>query len=159
MASMTLCLWFDGQAEEAANYYKSIFKTKAKITAITRHGSAGPGPAGTVMTVLFEINGQKFMGLNGGPNFKFNEALSVMVLCKTQKEIDHYWEKLGEGGSEIQCGWLKDKFGLCWQIVPDGIWNYVAGKDPEGSARAMKAMMGMVKLDLAALKKAYQSPD
>jgi predicted 3-demethylubiquinone-9 3-methyltransferase (glyoxalase superfamily) len=93
------------------------------------------------------------------PNFKFNEALSVMVFCKTQKEIDYYWEKLGEGGQEIQCGWLKDKYGLCWQIVPDGIWNYVAGEDPEGSARAMKAMMGMVKLDLAALKKAYKSPD
>jgi predicted 3-demethylubiquinone-9 3-methyltransferase (glyoxalase superfamily) len=156
VASMTLCLWFDGQAEEAAKYYKSIFKGKARITGVTRHGSAGPGPVGSVLSVTFEIKGQKFMGLNGGPNFKFNEALSVMVFCKTQKEIDTLWRKLGQGGSEIQCGWLKDRYGLCWQIVPEGIMNYLAGKDPAGSARAMKAMMGMVKLDLAALKKAYK---
>lgn len=158
---ITPCLWFDHQAEEAAHFYCSIFPN-SKIGRITRHGKAGeeiPGrpKAGSVMTVEFELDGQPFTALNGGPMFQFNEAVSLQVPCRTQEEVDYYWDRLSEGGDESarQCGWLKDKFGLSWQILPDGLSDLVAGPDEEKSQRAMQAMLGMKKIDIEALKKAY----
>jgi predicted 3-demethylubiquinone-9 3-methyltransferase (glyoxalase superfamily) len=154
MKPMTICLWFDGQAEEAARFYTAIFKG-SKVLGINRYGDAGPGPKGKVMTVRFRLGEQEFLGLNGGPQFKFNESVSLVVPCKTQKEIDRYWTKLTKGGKEVQCGWLKDKFGLSWQIVPDTMGELVSGKDPEAADRVMQAVLKMVKLDIAKLKKAY----
>ena len=139
-------LWFDHQAEEAARFYTSIFKN-SKIEKIIRYGEAGPGPAGSVMTVAFELDGQKFTGLNGGPHFTFTEAISFVVNCETQAEVDEYWEKLLEGGKEVQCGWLKDKFGLSWQIVPMRLIELLEDKDVAKSQRVMKAMMQMKKIE------------
>jgi predicted 3-demethylubiquinone-9 3-methyltransferase (glyoxalase superfamily) len=155
------CLWFDGQAEEAAKFYVSVFK-KAKITSITRYPDVGQEvhhrPPGSVMTVEFTLNGLPFMGLNGGPNFKFNEAVSLMILCDTQEEIDYYWEKLNEGGNPDSqaCGWLKDKFGLSWQVTPRSLMKMWKDMKAPGAQRAFAAMMEMKKLDIAKLKAAYK---
>jgi predicted 3-demethylubiquinone-9 3-methyltransferase (glyoxalase superfamily) len=147
-------LWFDNNAEEAANFYISIFKN-SKILNVSRYGDAGPGPKGSVMVVDFQIEGQEFIALNGGPNFKFTEAVSFMVNCDTQEEVDEFWEKLSAGGEKSQCGWLKDKYGLSWQITPKILGRLMADKDPEKSKRVMEAMMQMSKIDIAKLKQAY----
>jgi predicted 3-demethylubiquinone-9 3-methyltransferase (glyoxalase superfamily) len=147
-------LWFDIQAEEAAKFYVSIFKN-SKIVRIARYSELGPGPAGSVMTVEFELESQRLIALNGGPHFKFTEAISLMVDCKTQEEVDYYWNKLTEGGQESDCGWLKDKYGLSWQITPGILMEMVSDPDKEKADRAMKAMMTMKKIDIAALKRAY----
>jgi predicted 3-demethylubiquinone-9 3-methyltransferase (glyoxalase superfamily) len=154
MQKITPFLWFDGRAEEAAEFYVSIFRD-AKVTALTRYGEAGPGPKGSVMTAVFEIEGQRFIALNGGPHFSFTPAISFVVSCATQEEIDWYSDKLLEGGAAQQCGWLTDKFGVTWQIVPDVISEMMQDKDPERSRRVMAAVMGMIKLDIARLKAAY----
>jgi predicted 3-demethylubiquinone-9 3-methyltransferase (glyoxalase superfamily) len=146
-------LWFDHQAEEAVHFYTSIFKN-SKIELVTHYGDAGPGPKGSVMTIAFQLGGQEFVALNGGPHFKFTEAISFVVNCESQEEVDHYWEKLTEGGAEVQCGWLKDKFGLSWQIVPTILVELLQIKDAEKSQRVRKAMFQMKKLDIAALKAA-----
>lgn len=156
MAKITPFLWFDSQAEKAANFYVAIFKN-SKITTIAGYGDAGPGPKGTVMTVAFELDGQKFTALNGGPMFKFNESISFVVNCQDQAEIDHYWEKLLQGGQPSQCGWLKDKFGLSWQIVPTALMEMLEKADSAQTERLMKAVMQSVKFDIATLKKAYKS--
>jgi predicted 3-demethylubiquinone-9 3-methyltransferase (glyoxalase superfamily) len=151
----TTCLWFDGQAEEAANFYVSVFKN-SRIGKILRHSEAGPGEPGSVLTVEFEANGQRFVALNGGPQFKFNEAVSFEIRCEDQAEVDFYWNTLTEdGGEEGPCGWLKDKFGLSWQVVPTRLINMISDSDQQKAARAMEAMMKMHKIDLAALEKAY----
>ncbi len=161
MQKITPCLWFDNQAEEAAKFYTSIFK-KSKIGNISRYGKEGYEIHGreerTVLTVDFEIEGQSFTGLNGGPVFKFNEAISFVVNCKTQKEVDYYWEKLSEGGDERaqQCGWLKDKYGVSWQIVPDVLGEMLQDKDQNKSERVMKSLLQMKKLDIEELKRAYK---
>lgn len=151
MDGITPFLWFDNQAEEAAKFYTSIFKN-SKIKQVTRYPEGTPGPAGSVMVVNFELNGQEFTALNGGPMFQFTEAISLVVKCEDQKEIDYYWEKLSEGGKEVQCGWLKDKFGLSWQIVPTSMGKLMS--TPEKSARVMAEVMKMVKLDLPTMEKA-----
>jgi predicted 3-demethylubiquinone-9 3-methyltransferase (glyoxalase superfamily) len=155
---ITPFLWFDSQAEEAANFYVSIFK-QSRIGVITRYddeGSKAAGrPKGSVMTVEFELDGQKFTALNGGPHFKFTEAISLVVNCDDQKEVDHFWGKLSAGGQEVQCGWLKDRFGLSWQVVPTALIEMLQDKDPEKSKRTMAAMLKMKKLDVDALKRAY----
>jgi predicted 3-demethylubiquinone-9 3-methyltransferase (glyoxalase superfamily) len=154
------CLWFDGQAEEAARYYTGIFPN-SRITTITRYGTAGfeqhRRPAGSVMLVSFELDGQPFTALNGGPHFQFNEALSLQVMCETQQEIDRYWEQLGAGGDPAAqvCGWLKDRYGLSWQVVPTGIEEMVGDGTSPGGQRAMAAIMGMKKIDLAEIHRAY----
>lgn len=149
------CLWFDDKAEEAANFYVSIFKD-SKILDIARYTEIGPGKPGSVVTVTFELNGQKFMGLNGGPIFKFTEAVSFVVDCKDQEEVDYYWtELLAGGGVESQCGWLKDRYGLSWQIVPTIMEELRSKGDEKKNNAMMKAMLNMVKLDVAALRKAY----
>jgi predicted 3-demethylubiquinone-9 3-methyltransferase (glyoxalase superfamily) len=150
----TTCLWFDGQAEEAANHYTSIFKN-SKLGRIGRYTEAGPGPAGSVLAVEFELNGQKFVGLNGGPQFTFNEAISFQIFCEDQAEVDYYWNTLSEGGEEGVCGWLKDKYGVSWQVIPDGLTDMLDDTDPEKAKRTTEAMLGMTKLDFAALKRAY----
>jgi predicted 3-demethylubiquinone-9 3-methyltransferase (glyoxalase superfamily) len=150
----TTCLWFDGQAEEAANHYASIFKD-SKIGRIGRYSEAGPGPAGSVLTVEFELNGQKFVALNGGPEFKFNEAISFQVFCEDQDEVDYYWSRLSEGGEESVCGWLKDKYGVSWQVIPAGLIDMLLDEDPEKAKRTTEAMLAMRKLDIATLKKAH----
>lgn len=155
------CLWFDDQAEEAAELYISIFKN-SRIVTVTRYGEAGREihgkPPGSVMTVEFELDGQAFTALNGGPLFKFNEALSLQVNCETQEEVDYYWEKLSDGGDEAaqQCGWLKDKYGVSWQVVPTMWIEMVNDPDPEKTQRAMEAMFQMKKLDIAELKRAFE---
>ncbi|WP_033319880.1 VOC family protein [Streptomyces yerevanensis] len=150
----TTCLWFDGQAEEAADFYVSVFKN-SKLGRVLRYTKAGPGPAGTVVTVEFVANGQKFVALNGGPEFKFNEAVSFEIRCDDQDEVDFYWNKLTEGGGqEGPCGWLKDRFGVSWQVVPSRLLELIGDPDEETAARAMDAMMKMSKLDVAALEKA-----
>ena len=154
MPKMTTCLWFDSQAEEAARFYCGVFK-KSKILDIAYYGPGMPKPEGSVLTVRFRINGQEFMALNGGTEFHFNMSISLMVPCKTQKEIDTLWEKLTDGGKEIQCGWLTDKYGLSWQIVPSILGKLVSGKDKARTNRVMQAVMSMVKLDLKTLKQAY----
>ncbi|MFC8038266.1 VOC family protein [Paenarthrobacter sp. NPDC057355] len=148
MQKISTCLWFDGQAAEAAQFYTSIFDNSSI-------GPGVPGPDGSVLTVEFEIEGRQFMGLNGGPHFTFNEAVSLVVNCESQEEVDRYWEALLVGGEESQCGWLKDKFGLSWQIVPTAMTGLLNGPDAAGSQRAMEAMLKMRKLDLAVLQKAY----
>ncbi|MGP3979808.1 VOC family protein [Streptomyces sp. KR80] len=150
----TTCLWFDEQAEEAANYYTSIFKN-SKIERVTHYTEAGPRPAGSVLTVEFELNGQKFVALNGGPEFTFNEAISFQIFCDDQDELDYYWSKLTEGGEEIACGWLRDKYGVCWQVIPAGLTDMICDPDPEKAKRATEAMLSMTKFDVAALEKAY----
>jgi predicted 3-demethylubiquinone-9 3-methyltransferase (glyoxalase superfamily) len=152
---ITPFLWFDGQAEEAAAFYASIFPN-SRIIKVVRYGEAGPGPAGSAMTVQFQLEGMTFVALNGGPHFKFTEAISFVVNCQTQDEVDGYWEKLSAGGAVIQCGWLKDKFGLAWQIVPTALPELLSDPDPVKSQRVMKAMMTMKKLDIRALKQAYE---
>jgi predicted 3-demethylubiquinone-9 3-methyltransferase (glyoxalase superfamily) len=158
MQRITPFLWFNDNAEEAVKFYTSIFK-KSKIGKIARYDEAGEKvagrPAGSVMTIEFEIEGQDFIALNGGPHFKFNEAVSFVVSCKTQTEVDYYWNKLSAGGKEVQCGWLKDKFGLSWQIVPTILGELMSDKDPVKSQRVMEAMLKMVKLDINKLKAAY----
>jgi predicted 3-demethylubiquinone-9 3-methyltransferase (glyoxalase superfamily) len=153
MQKITPFLWFDNQAEEAANFYTSIFKD-SRIKSFMRYGEAGPGPNGSVMGVTFELNGQEFIALNGGPQFTFTPAISFFVHCETQDEIDYFWEKLLEGGREDQCGWLQDKYGLSWQIVPDILSELLQDKDPQKSKRAMEAMLKMKKLDINVLKQA-----
>jgi predicted 3-demethylubiquinone-9 3-methyltransferase (glyoxalase superfamily) len=154
---ITPFLWFDHQAEEAANYYVSIFPN-SKVVKVVRYGAAGPGPAGSAMTVEFQLDGQSFVALNGGPHFKFTEAISFVVNCQTQDEVDTYWEKLSAGGGEVQCGWVKDKFGLSWQVVPTVLAKLLGDPDPEKSQRVMRAMLTMKKLDIRALEQAYQKP-
>jgi len=148
-------LWFDNQAEEAMNFYVSIFKN-SKIGKVVRYGDAGPGPKGSAMTVTFELEGQQFTALNGGPHFKFTEAISFVVDCKSQEEVDELWEKLSAGGQPGQCAWLKDKFGLSWQIVPSVLVELLSNPDPAKSKRVMEAMMKMTKIDIAKLKQAAQ---
>lgn len=152
---ITPFLWFDTQAEEAVKFYTSVFKN-SKVGTIARYGEAGPGPAGSVMTATFELEGQEFIALNAGPHFKFNEAISFVIDCEIQDEVDYYWEKLiADGGQESQCGWLKDKFGLSWQVIPSIMSKLFTSNEPEKSKRAMQAMMKMKKLDIAVLQKAY----
>jgi len=150
---ITPFLWFDKEAEEAAKLYVSIFQN-SKVGKVLRYGDTGPGPKGSVMTVSFELEGQQFTALNGGPQFKFTEAVSFVVHCETQAEVDHFWEKLTAGGRPVQCGWLKDKFGLSWQIVPNALIELLSDPDPKKSQRVMAAMMQMVKIDIAKLKEA-----
>jgi predicted 3-demethylubiquinone-9 3-methyltransferase (glyoxalase superfamily) len=148
------CLWFDTQAEEAAAYYTGIFKD-ARLGTVHRYTSAGPGPEGDVMLVEFELNGQKFSGLNGGPQFTFNEAVSIVVTCADQAEVDYYWDRLSDGGQENVCGWLTDRYGLSWQIVPAVFFDMIADPDSARAARVTQAMLGMTKFDVAALERAY----
>jgi predicted 3-demethylubiquinone-9 3-methyltransferase (glyoxalase superfamily) len=156
MQKITPFLWFDGKAEEAATFYTSIFNN-SKIGAVKRYGEAGPGPKGSAMTVSFQLEGQEFVGLNGGPIFKFNEAISFFVNCETQEEVDYFWSKLLEGGGqESQCGWLKDKYGVSWQIIPAALMKLLGDTDPAKAQRVMKAMLQMRKIDVAQLEKAAQ---
>ena len=148
---ITTFLWFDNNAEEAANFYVSVFKN-SRVLGFMRNGEGGPGPKGSVLTVEFELDGQRFTGLNGGPQFKFTEAISLVVHCETQEEIDYFWEKLsGDGGQEVECGWVKDKFGLSWQVWPNMLSELMTG---DKSDRVLQAVMGMKKLDIAELKRA-----
>ena len=157
MQKITPFLWFNDNAEEAMSFYVSIFKN-SKIITVTRYGESGPGPKGSVMTCAFELDGQRFTALNGGPVFKFTEAISLVVNCETQDEIDYFWEKLtAGGGQEVQCGWLKDKFGLSWQVVPTILPELVKQSDPQKSERVMKALMQMKKLDINGLRQAAQT--
>jgi predicted 3-demethylubiquinone-9 3-methyltransferase (glyoxalase superfamily) len=146
-------LWFDTEAEEAAGFYVSVFPN-SRIVNVTHYNEAGPREAGMVMTVEFELDGQRFVGINGGPEFEFDEAVSFQITCETQEEIDAYWEQLSEGGEEGPCGWLKDRYGLSWQVVPSGMDELFADPDPERAKRAMEAMLGMRKLDIAELRSA-----
>jgi predicted 3-demethylubiquinone-9 3-methyltransferase (glyoxalase superfamily) len=153
MPKITPFLWFDNNAEEAIQFYTSIFKN-SKVGSVTRYGDAGPGPKGSVMSATFEIEGQPFMALNGGPHFKFTEAISLFVSVDTQQEVDELWDKLSDGGQKSQCGWLKDKFGLSWQIIPKALGELLGDKDPRTSQSVMKAMLQMSKIDIARLKEA-----
>jgi predicted 3-demethylubiquinone-9 3-methyltransferase (glyoxalase superfamily) len=153
MQKITPFLWFDGNAEEAANFYISIFKN-SKMGKISRYGDAGPGPKGSVMSVTFQIEGQEFFALNGGPQFKFTPAISFFVNCETQKEVDELWEKLSAGGRTDRCGWLQDKFGVSWQIIPTVLGQLLGDKDPQRAKRAMQAMLQMTKIDGNALQQA-----
>lgn len=155
MQKITPCLWFDGKAEEAMNFYVSIFKN-SKVGSVSRYGEAGPGPKGSVMVATFQLEGQEFMALNGGPQYTFSPAISFMVNCKAQEEVNELWEKLSEGGQIQQCGWLQDKFGVSWQIVPTALGELMRDKDPEKSKRVMQAMLKMKKLDIAELRRAYE---
>jgi predicted 3-demethylubiquinone-9 3-methyltransferase (glyoxalase superfamily) len=146
-------LWFDTEAEEAARFYTSIFED-SRIVNVTHYPESAPRAAGTVMTVEFELNGQRFVGINGGPQFTFDEAVSFQIDCETQEEVDEYWERLTDGGEESMCGWLKDRYGLSWQVVPAGMEEVFADSDPKRAERAMQAMLGMKKLDIAALRRA-----
>jgi predicted 3-demethylubiquinone-9 3-methyltransferase (glyoxalase superfamily) len=146
-------LWFDTEAEEAAEFYTSVFKN-SRIVNVAHYTEAGPRPAGMVMTVEFELDGQRFVGINGGPEFKFDEAVSFQINCETQEEIDYYWERLSEGGEEGPCGWLKDRYDLSWQVTPTGMDELFADPDPKRAERAMRAMLGMRKLDSAELRRA-----
>ena len=154
MQKITPFLWFDDKAEEAMNFYVSVFKN-SKVVAISRYGDAGPGPKGSVMTAAFQLNGQDFVALNGGPHFTFTPAVSFVVNCDTQQEVDEYWEKLSAGGKPNQCGWLTDKYGLSWQIVPTILPKLVTDQNPEKSNRVMAALMQMEKLDIKTLQQAY----
>jgi predicted 3-demethylubiquinone-9 3-methyltransferase (glyoxalase superfamily) len=149
-------LWFDGQAEDAARFYISIFRN-SKILKTARYGEAGPGPKGTVMTVKFQLDGQEFIALNGGPHFQFSEAISFSIDCETQQEIDDYWQKLSAGGEEGPCGWLKDKFGVSWQVNPTILDEMLSDPDPQKAARVMQAMLKMKKMNIADLERAYGS--
>jgi len=158
MQKITPFLWYDGKAEEAANFYTSIFKN-SKVLNVARYGDAGPGPKGSVMLVTFELDGQRFMALNGGPEYTFSPAISLFVDCETQAEVDELWEKLSAGGSEVQCGWLKDKFGVSWQIIPRALMELMGDKDPAKSRRVFKAMLQMTKIDVEGLKRAYRGSE
>jgi predicted 3-demethylubiquinone-9 3-methyltransferase (glyoxalase superfamily) len=155
MQKITPFLWFDNQAEEAANFYVSIYKN-SKILSISRYGEAGPGPKGSAMTVVFQLDGEEFIALNGGPLFKFTEAISFVVNCETQQEVDEFWEKLSKDGEESRCGWLKDKYGLSWQIVPTILGKLMTDPDPQKSKRVMEAMLKMKKIVIDDLKRAYE---
>ena len=155
MQKITPFLWFDNNAEEAANFYVSVFKN-SKLLNVARYSDAGPGPKGTVMTAQFELDGLEFVALNAGPRFKFTEAISFVVNCETQEEVDYYWERLSEGGEKSRCGWLKDKFGLSWQVTPTILGKLMADKDPEKSKRVMEAMLKMDKIDIEPLQRAYE---
>jgi predicted 3-demethylubiquinone-9 3-methyltransferase (glyoxalase superfamily) len=155
MQKITPFLWFDGKAEEATNFYVSIFKN-SKVVSVRRFGGAGPGSKGAVMSTIFQIEGQEFYTLNGGPHFTFTPAISLFVSCETQQEVDALWEKLSEGGEKSRCGWLKDKYGLSWQIIPKILGQMLEDKDPKKSASVMKAMMQMDKIDMAGLQRAYE---
>jgi predicted 3-demethylubiquinone-9 3-methyltransferase (glyoxalase superfamily) len=157
MQKITPFLWFDDKAEEAMNFYVSIFNN-SKVVSVTRYGDSGPGPKGTVMTAAFQLEGQEFVALNGGPQFKFTEAISFVVNCETQEEVDKFWKKLSEGGEKSRCGWLTDKYGLSWQVVPTVLEEMLQDKDPEKSQRVMKAMLQMDKMDIKTLKQAYEQP-
>lgn len=148
-------LWFDTEAEEAAAFYVSVFKD-GRIVNVTRYTEAGPREAGMVMTVEFELRGQRFVAINGGPEFEFDEAVSFQIACEDQEEVDYFWARLGEGGEEGPCGWLKDRYGLSWQVVPSGMEELFADPDPEKARRAMEAMLGMRKLDIAVLRRAAE---
>jgi len=150
-------LWFDTEAEEAANFYVDLFDD-ARIVSVAHYTEAGPRPAGTVMTVEFELNGQRFVGINGGPQFKFDEAVSFQISCEDQDEVDRFWSRLSEGGEEGQCGWLKDRFGLSWQVVPTGMEELFSDPDQERARRAMEAMLGMQKIDIAEIRRAADEP-
>ena len=150
----TTCLWFDNQGEEAANYYMSIFKN-SRLGRVHRYSEAGPGPAGSVMTVDFELNGQKFLALNGGPEYSFTPAVSLVIECADQAEVDYYWERLTEGGQGVACGWLTDRYGFSWQVVASVFFELASDPDPEKANRVMAAMLTMKKFDIAALKNAY----
>jgi predicted 3-demethylubiquinone-9 3-methyltransferase (glyoxalase superfamily) len=154
MQKITPFLWFDGNAEEAMNFYVSIFKN-SKVVSVTRYGEAGPGPKGTVMSATFQLEGQDFYALNGGPQFQFTPAISLFVNCETQQEVDELWEKLSEGGRKDRCGWLQDRYGLSWQVIPTALGKLLRDKDPEKSNRVMKAMLQMDKIDIQRLKRAY----
>jgi predicted 3-demethylubiquinone-9 3-methyltransferase (glyoxalase superfamily) len=156
MPEPTPCLWFDTDGEAAAQLYTSVFPN-SKILDVTRYGPAGPRPEGTVMTVSFELDGQKFLALNGGPNFTFNEAVSFQIHCRDQDEVDHYWEKLGEGGEPGPCGWLKDRFGLSWQVVPNRLPELLGDEDREKANRVMAAMLEMGKIEIAELERAAEA--
>lgn len=155
MQKITPFLWFDGKAEEAANFYTSVF-ANSKIVSVMRCGDAGPGPQGFVMSATFELDGQEFIALNGGPMFQFTEAVSFFVKCETQEEVDEFWDKLSQGGEKSQCGWIKDRYGLSWQIVPTVLGKMLQDKDAGRSGRVMKAMLQMTKLDIQGLKRAYE---
>ena len=155
MGKITPFLWFDDQAEEAANFYTSIFKNST-VGDIIRYGKAGPGQEGTVMMVTFQIEGQEFTALNGGPHYTFSPAISFFVDCETQDEVDELWEKLSEGGQEEQCGWLRDKYGISWQIIPSGLTEMLYSDESEKSQKAMQAMLQMVKIDIEKIKLAYE---
>jgi len=152
---ITPFLWFDTQAEDAAKFYTSIFKN-SRVVTVTRYGDSGPGPKGSVMTIAFQLDGQDFVALNGGPIFKFTEAISFVVNCENQQEVDEFWTKLSAGGQEVECGWLKDQYGLSWQIVPTILIEMLQDKDVKRSQRVMKAMLQMKKIDIAGLQKAYE---
>ena len=148
-------LWFDGKAEEAANFYTSIFKN-SKVISVTRYGESGPGRKGTVMSATFQLDGQEFIALNGGPMFTFSPAISFFVNCQAQKEVNELWEKLSEGGEKQRCGWLKDKYGVSWQIIPTALGQMLQDKDPKKSKRVMNAMLQMDKIDIRTLRQAYE---
>jgi predicted 3-demethylubiquinone-9 3-methyltransferase (glyoxalase superfamily) len=152
--AFTTCLWFDTEAEAAADFYTSIFKD-SRLGRVDRYTEAGPEPAGAVMTVEFELNGQKFVALNGGPQFTFNEAISFQIFCADQDEVDYYWSRLSEGGREVSCGWLKDRYGLSWQVIPAVLMDMISDPDPQKAKRATEAMLTMTRFDIAALQKAY----
>lgn len=156
MPKISPFLWFDTQAEEAARFYVSVFPN-SRIVTIARYGDAGPGPKGSVMTVAFELDGQEIIALNGGPHFKFTEAISLTIDCKTQEEVDHYWSRLSEGGQESDCGWLKDRYGLSWQVTPTVLGQMLSDPDPARSKRAMEAMLTMQKIDIATLRRAFEA--
>jgi predicted 3-demethylubiquinone-9 3-methyltransferase (glyoxalase superfamily) len=155
MQKITPFLWFDGKAEEAMDFYVAIFKN-SKTVSVTRCGDAGPGPKGSVMSATFELDGQQFMALNGGPMFTFSPAISFFVNCETQEEVDELWEKLSEGGVKQRCGWLRDKFGVSWQIIPSALGEMLQDKDAERSSRVMRSMLQMTKIDIKGLKQAYE---
>jgi predicted 3-demethylubiquinone-9 3-methyltransferase (glyoxalase superfamily) len=156
MQKITPFLWFDGNAEEAMNFYTSIFKN-SKVINVSQYGDGAPLPKGTVMSATFQLEGQEFMALNGGPMFKFTEAISFFVKCKTQEEVDEFWDKLSAGGQKSRCGWLKDKYGVSWQIIPDALGEMLGDKDPGKSKRVMMAMLQMSKINIALLRKAYDN--
>jgi predicted 3-demethylubiquinone-9 3-methyltransferase (glyoxalase superfamily) len=156
MQKITPFLWFDNQAEEAMNFYVSIFKN-SKVLSVNRYREGAPAPKGTVMTANFQLDGQEFTALNGGPMFKFSPAISFVVHCETQEEVDEYWAKLSAGGKENQCAWLDDKFGVSWQIVPNALIELLSDPDPAKAGRVMQAMMQMTKIDIAGLKRAYEA--
>jgi predicted 3-demethylubiquinone-9 3-methyltransferase (glyoxalase superfamily) len=156
MQKITPFLWFDNNAEEAANFYVSIFKN-SKVLSVSRYGDAGPGPKGTVMVAEFQIDGHEFVALNGGPRFKFTEAISFVINCDTQEEVEYFWDKLSEGGEKSRCGWLKDKFGLWWQVVPAVLGKLMSDSDPEKVKRVTEAMLRMDRIDIESLQRAYES--
>ncbi len=158
MQKITPFLWFNGDAEAAMNFYVCIFKN-SKVGRVTRNGAQGPGPAGKVLSASFQLEGQEFMALNGGPQFSFSPAISFFVNCETQAEVDELWDKLSEGGEKLPCGWLKDRFGVSWQVIPTVLGDLMSDPDPVKGARVVQAMMQMTKIDIAALKQAYRQPE